>query len=258
MIKIYPIEAFSDNYIWIIEDGLYACVIDPGQKDPVLTYLKFKQLQLRQILITHHHHDHTGAVVALAELTGAHVYGPMNASIHGISTYVQEGDHVSLSPLDVVLRVLEVPGHTLDHVAYVGEIESQSVVFCGDTLFSCGAGRLFEGNSQQMLQSLDKIKKMSQNSLLYCAHEYTLSNIRWALMVEPTNIDLLDWERRAWQLREQMIPTIPTTLGQELKTNPFLRVDLESVHKAAEQHVGQVLNSQAEVLAALREWKNNF
>lgn len=259
MIKVEPIPAFNDNYIWIIEDGRYACIVDPGQKDPILDYLAKRQLQLKSILITHHHHDHTGAVVDLVKLTGAHVYGPMNSAIQGIDTYVQEGDCLSLAPLDFVVDVLEVPGHTLDHVAYVGWMSNgQSIVFCGDTLFSCGSGRLFEGNSTQMLQSLDKLKKMSQNTLLYCAHEYTLSNIRWALTVEPSNIDLQYWEREAMRLREQALPTVPTTLEQELKVNPFLRVGEKTVQQAAEAYVGHVLSSEADIFGALREWKNHF
>ncbi|MCQ9328137.1 hydroxyacylglutathione hydrolase [Pelistega suis] len=259
VIKVEPIPAFNDNYIWIIEDGRYACIVDPGQKDPIIDYLTKRRLQLKSILITHHHHDHTGAVLDLVELTGAHVYGPMNAIIQGIDTYVQEDDLISLAPLDLVLRVLEVPGHTLDHVAYVGEMSNgQPIAFCGDTLFSCGSGRLFEGNSTQMLQSLDKFKKMSQNTLLYCAHEYTLSNIRWALTVEPTNIDLQHWEREAVRLREQALPTVPTTLEQELKTNPFLRVGEQTVQQAAQAYAGHVLSSRAEVFSVLREWKNHF
>ncbi|MDY3331977.1 MAG: hydroxyacylglutathione hydrolase [Pelistega sp.] len=259
MLKIEPIPAFNDNYIWIIEDGRYACIVDPGQKDPIWDYLQARQLQLSHILITHHHQDHTGAVVELASLTGAHVYGPMNSAISGIDTYVQEGDKISLAPLDLSLEVFEVPGHTLDHLAYAGRLSGgQEILFCGDTLFSCGSGRLFEGNSTQMLQSLDKFKKMGDNTLLYCAHEYTLSNIRWALAVEPTNLDLQHWQKEAVRLREQEQPTVPTTLEQELKTNPFLRVDQLIVQQAAEQYAGRVLSSRAEIFAALREWKNNF
>lgn len=259
MIEIRPIPAFNDNYIWIITDGRYACIVDSGQSYPVISFLEQHQLQLKSILITHHHQDHTGGVVDLAQKTGAKVYAPMSSQIEGVNEYVQEGSVVDLSPIDLSLAVLEVPGHTLDHVAYVGQIyPQQDVLFCGDTLFSCGCGRLFEGNASQMLQSLDKIKKMRDNTLIYCAHEYTESNIRWALAVDPSNPDLLTWQKSAKELRKQNKPTIPTTLGQELRTNPFLRANQSVIQQAAEQYAGRVLSSPTEVLAMLREWKNNF
>ncbi|WP_425500436.1 hydroxyacylglutathione hydrolase [Pelistega europaea] len=259
MVEIKPIPAFNDNYIWIITDGRYACAVDPGQKDPVAVFLQQHHLQLTSILITHHHQDHTGGVLALAQETGARVYGPVSSQIEGIDVYVQEGDTLDLEPLPLSVSVLEVPGHTLDHVAYWGQISfRQPFVFCGDTLFSCGCGRLFEGNSKQMLQSLDKLKKMSENTLVYCAHEYTLSNIRWALLVDSSNPDLLDWQIRAQELREQGLPTVPTTLGQELRTNPFLRANQRIIQQAAEQYAGRFLSSPADVLGTLREWKNHF
>lgn len=259
MVNIQAIPAFNDNYIWIISEKNYACVIDPGQKDPVLNFLQENKLRLSHILVTHHHQDHTGGVVELAEQTGAKVYGPMGSKIEGIDVYVQEGDSIDLHPIDACLNVLEVPGHTLDHVAYTGILpDGQSVLFCGDTLFSCGSGRLFEGNSRQMLQSLDKFKNLSDNTLVYCAHEYTLSNIRWALAVEPSNPVLQAWQQRAEQLRKQALPTVPTTLDQELQTNPFLRLDQPTVRQAAERYAEHPLLSPEEVLASLREWKNNF
>lgn len=165
----------------------------------------------------------------------------------------------SVTHSEPILSVLEAPGHTMDHIAYFGIINTQQpVLFCGDTLFSCGCGRLFEGDSRIMLQSLDKFKKMPQNTLVYCAHEYTLSNIKWALAVEPHNEDIHDWQERATQLRAEGLPTVPTSLGQELKTNPFLRVEVASVRQAAEAHAGQNLTIPADVLGALREWKNTF
>lgn len=259
MVNIQSVSAFSDNYIWIMTEKNTACVVDPGQKDPVLNFLHKNGLRLSHILITHHHQDHTGGVVELAAQTGAKVYGPMGSKIEGIDVYVQEGDVVDLAPMNLQLSVLEVPGHTLDHIAYTGLLANETpVLFCGDTLFSCGAGRIFEGNSRQMFQSLDKFKNLSDNTLIYCAHEYTLSNIRWALAVEPSNPVLKAWQQRAEQLREQSLPTVPTTLDQELQTNPFLRLDQPSVRQAAEYYAEHPLSSPEEVLASLREWKNNF
>ena len=257
-LQIHAIPAFTDNYIWIIHNGRYACVVDPGEKSPVSDYLHKNKLELRYILVTHHHADHTGGVLDLVHECGASVFGPMG-KIEGIDTYVGENDVVNMPELNWSLNVLEVPGHTLDHIAYVGEVKTgEYALFCGDTLFSCGSGRLFEGDSKSMLQSLDKFKKIGENILVYCAHEYTLSNIKWALTVEPDNPTLRSWQQQAVQLREKGIPTIPTLLKQELKMNPFLRVDQEDVWHAAERHVGHRLTTPFDVFTVLREWKNTF
>ncbi|WP_159991154.1 hydroxyacylglutathione hydrolase [Pelistega ratti] len=258
-IQIKPISAFNDNYIWIIIYNNNACVIDPGQKEPVLLFLQENKLNLQQILITHHHADHTGGVLALVDETGAKVYGPKGSGIKGIHHYVQEGDIINPPFIPIAFHVLNVPGHTLDHVAYIAMAENYpTMIFCGDTLFSCGSGRLFEGNSRQMLQSLDKFKKMSENSLLFCAHEYTLSNIKWAQVVDPDNQVLQQWKQEAEALRNQGLPTLPTTLARELNVNPFLRVEQREIKRAAEHYKGHPLSSPEAVLAALREWKNSF
>ena len=307
MIEIQAISAFNDNYIWIICQGSTAVVVDPGDAKPVKTYLEQHQLELRGILVTHHHGDHVGGVAELVHTYKCPVFGPTNPKLQSIIDHpVREGDQLNLSRLldgelaavlipvsestekgaaallsessqdksvltaeaqqqrtashsESMLSVLEVPGHTLDHIAYFGTINTQlPILFCGDTLFSCGCGRLFEGDSRIMLQSLDKFRKMQQNTLIYCAHEYTLSNIKWALAVEPHNEDIHEWQERATQLRAEDLPTVPTTLEQELKTNPFLRVGVPSVQQAAQAHAEQNLNTPADVLGALREWKNTF
>lgn len=250
--------------------GKSAVVVDPGDAEPVFHYLSAQRLNLRGILVTHHHADHVGGVQALVQAFNVPVYGPHNPNLPMVDHTVSEGDKIDIGALLGVVetgnsaqvlhfQVLEVPGHTLDHIAFKGIINgSQHVVFCGDTLFSCGAGRLFEGNSRIMLQSLDKIKKMPENTYIYCAHEYTLSNLKWALYVDPHNTSLQQWQTTASQLRDQSKPTIPTSLEQELKTNPFLRVEELSVQQAAQAFAGHSLATPADVLGALREWKNTF
>lgn len=286
-ISIQAISAFNDNYIWIMTHAESAVVVDPGDATPVLKYLQDHHLSLRAILVTHHHGDHVGGVKDLVKAYACPVYGPYNPKLDMIDQRVREGDSVPLGQLlqaehkpsapasttesgqmshglglggqELKLQVLEVPGHTLDHIAYTGVInDQQAILFCGDTLFSCGSGRIFEGNSRMMLQSLDKFKKMPENTLIYCAHEYTLSNIKWAMAVESDNKAIQQWHEQAVQLRAEDRPTIPTNLGQELRTNPFLRVNEPSVRQAAQQFAGQELETPAEVLGALREWKNTF
>lgn len=258
-IDIKPILAFNDNYIWIITQGKDAVVVDPGQKEPVLDFLSQHRLCLRAILITHHHYDHVDGAWALAQETDAIVYGPYNPKLSMVTNRVKGGDVIDLAPIQLHLSVLDVPGHTLDHLAYYGGVPNrQKVVFCGDTLFSCGSGRIFEGNSRQMLQSLDKIKKIGKNAHLYCAHEYTQSNIRWALAVDPNNPTLLSLDKEVNRLRALGKPTLPTALSKELLVNPFLRVDQAVIKHAAEGYAGKQLSSQEQVFSALREWKNNF
>ncbi len=256
-IKIWPISAFSDNYIWAIVQSDQAVVVDPGQAAPVLDYLQEHGLTLTNILITHHHNDHVGGVPELVEKTGATVYGPPNSDIPCRNVALGEGDTVNL-PGFGQFSVLEVPGHTLDHIAYFGQIDGRNVLFCGDTLFATGCGRLFEGNSRQMQQSLDKFKKMPHNTSVYCAHEYTLGNIRWARTVDPHNPDLEQWQREAESLRNNHQATVPTSLEHELKTNPFMRTDEPVVITAAEQQAGHSLARPENVLEVLREWKNHF
>ncbi|MDY0272400.1 MAG: hydroxyacylglutathione hydrolase [Advenella sp.] len=257
--KILPISAFNDNYIWIIVQGNNAVVIDPGQAEPVLKVLQEQNLNLQAILVTHHHADHVGGIAGLREYTRAKVYGPATESIPFCDVPLQEGDVVSIEGFSWTLSVLDVPGHTLGHIAYFGFINpNEPVLFCGDTLFATGCGRIFEGNSTQMHQSIDKFKKLPQNTLVFCAHEYTLGNIQWALAVEGENPDLQQWSQEARLIRSQQKPTVPTTVGHELKTNPFMRVDQKSVINAAQARAGRSLNAPHEVFAVLRDWKNSF
>ena len=255
---ISPIAAFSDNYIWLVSNGSQALVIDPGQALPVLQVLKQQQLTLGAILLTHHHQDHVGGVAELVEQTGAKVWGPAGEVLPVCDTPMVEGDTFEDAALQLKLRVLDVPGHTAGHIAYAGTFGTVPVLFCGDTLFAAGCGRLFEGTAAQMDASLAKLAALPKDSRVYCAHEYTLSNMRWASTVEPDNLALQHWQAHANEQRRLDQPTIPSSIELELACNPFLRARQPSVAQAATTWAQRELASPVEVFAALREWKNNF
>lgn len=265
MLKVEPIPAFQDNYIWAIHDGRCAAVVDPGEAAPVERFLAQKGLALGAIVITHHHGDHQGGV---AELLAAHprtpsgeampVLGPVRERIGGRTQALREGDVVTLAEPALTLRVLDVPGHTAGHIAYVGDLgEAGTAVFCGDTLFASGCGRLFEGTPAQMLASLDKLAALPSDTRVYCAHEYTRSNVRFARAVEPGNAALAAWEDRVATLREAGEPTLPTTIGHERMVNPFLRSREPAVRDAVAAQGGST-DSDAAAFGALRGWKDNF
>ena len=264
LLQVWPIPAFEDNYIWCIHDGRSALVVDPGQASPVLRYLTEHQLTLTGILITHHHADHTGGILEILDHLGSKipVYGPATIDIPGRSNALMDGDKIEVAAPRISLSVLEVPGHTLSHIAYFANMQANVVepmLFCGDTLFASGCGRLFEGTPSQMSDSLAKFAILPKNTLVYCTHEYTLSNIRFALAVEPDNINLITWAETAAALRQQNLPTLPTTIGQELQVNPFMRCDQPEVITAAKVVSGQAdLPTPAHVLAVIRAWKDRF
>jgi hydroxyacylglutathione hydrolase len=264
LLQVWPIPAFDDNYIWCIHDGNSALVVDPGDAAPVLKYLADSKLRLQGILITHHHADHVGGILQLLHELGSDipVYGPCGDNIPGRTHLVKEGDAIEVPSPRITLKVLEVPGHTLSHIAYFANMQANVVepmLFCGDTLFASGCGRLFEGTPTQMSQSLEKLKSLPKNTLVYCTHEYTLSNIRFALAVEPNNVNLLSWSERAKGLRDKGLPTLPTTIGQELQVNPFMRSDQGEVIESAKAISHQAeLPSPAHVLAVIRAWKDRF
>ena len=257
--RLTPVPAFSDNYIWVLSCNGRAVVVDPGQSEPVEAFLKEYQLKLDAILLTHHHPDHVGGVEVLKALTGATVYGPLGETLPVCDVRLKEDDEVSIQSVGLRLSVLDVPGHTAGHIAYFGYMdEATPLVFCGDTLFAAGCGRLFEGTPGQMWNSLSKLKELPLETLVCCAHEYTLSNLRWALQVEPENAALQQRWKSAQKLREQGLPTVPSTIGDELETNPFLRPLQEAVAASARAHAKAPLDSAVAVFASLREWKNNF
>lgn len=255
---IIAIHAFADNYIWMISNGQEAVVVDPGQAEPVLQALASHRLRLTAILLTHHHQDHVGGVTALIEATNAGVYGPAGEKLPFCDVALREGDEVVDEALALNLSVLDVPGHTAGHIAYYGHFKNTPVLFCGDTLFAAGCGRLFEGTAAQMTTSLAKFAALPVDTRVFCAHEYTLSNMRWATAVEPGNKELQSWHQTATAQRNQGIPTLPSTIGQELACNPFMRVQHPDVAQAAATWSQRALPGSVDVFAALREWKNNF
>lgn len=254
MVDIIPIPAFQDNYIWCISDGRHAAVVDPGDAAPVLEFLQREHLTLTAILATHHHADHVGGIASLLEAYPVPVYGPGDGTIPQVTDPVAEGDEVMLAALEIALEILEIPGHTPGHIAYYGV----NRLFCGDTLFACGCGRLFGGTPEQMTASLQRLAELPGGTLVYCAHEYTLANIRFARAVEPGNRALAERERADTRTREQKRPTVPSSIGREKATNPFLRCAEPEVAQSASRYRGAALAGPVEVFAAIREWKNGF
>jgi hydroxyacylglutathione hydrolase len=257
MLTVTPVPAFADNYLWLIRgeaDPARAAVVDPGDANAVLAALSAAGLSLDTILVTHHHPDHIGGVAELVGTTGAQVYGPAREQVPANCRPVRGGDTVMLPTLGLRFDVLDVPGHTAGHVAYYGH----GAVFCGDTLFSGGCGRLFEGTPEQMLASLDALAGLPDDTRAYCAHEYTLSNLRFAMTVDPDNGDLRTWQDEAAKLRERGLPTVPTTIGREKLINPFLRSRAASVRRSAEAHAGAALATPVAVFAEIRRWKDGF
>jgi hydroxyacylglutathione hydrolase len=257
MLAVSPIRAFSDNYIWLIRglhDPKSVAVVDPGEAAPVRRALREQALKLDAILITHHHPDHVGGVTELVNEFSPVVFGPANESLPGKPVRLVEGDAVDLPSLGLRFSVLDIPGHTSGHIAYVGH----GVVFSGDTLFSAGCGRLFEGTAEQMHRSLAKLSELPPSTLVYCGHEYTASNLRFAAAVEPDNSEVIAYAERCKHLRAQDRETLPSNIGLEHSVNPFLRSACQSVKRAAEAQVGRTLQSSIEVFAAVRAWKDGF
>lgn len=256
MYKLIAIPAFVDNYLWLLHDGKHALVVDPGDAAPVHRALEEHNLQLAQILVTHHHADHTGGVNWLREATGAAVYGPATEKIPEPYLPLIEGNTVNALGLD--FNVIDVPGHTSGHIAYyASNVNGKPMLFCGDTLFSGGCGRLFEGTPAQMLASLDKLAALPGNTVVCCTHEYTLSNLRFALAVEPGNAQLVQYNTHCQNLRAQGQPTLPTSIAQELLINPFLRTRQAALVSSA-KHFDAAAHDDTSVFAALRQQKNQF
>nr|WP_299201734.1 hydroxyacylglutathione hydrolase [uncultured Amphritea sp.] len=257
MFNVMPIPAFNDNYIWAltVPGGNEVAVIDPGDANVVNRYLKENNLQLTTILITHHHQDHTGGVMQLCQQHPVKVYGPDNSPFEGITDKLTDGDKVEL--LGLTLNIKEVPGHTLDHISYyLAGPDPQ--LFCGDTLFLAGCGRLFEGSAEQMHRAMEYFRRLPDTTQIYCTHEYSLANLTFAAAVEPTNTHITEAIEHCTRLRESGQPTLPTDIATEKQINPFLRYSEAPVRQSAELFAGGPLTSEVAIFAMIREWKNQF
>ena len=258
-LSVLTVPAFKDNYLWLIHDGVHAAVVDPGDSGPILASLREHGLTLTAILLTHHHADHIGGVPELLARYPVPVYGPRNDRIATVTHPLSEGDRVAVAGLDLALDVLDVPGHTLGHIAYVRATPGLHWLFCGDTLFAGGCGRLFEGTPAQMTASLEKLAALPEDTEVYCAHEYTLANLRFAAAVDADNAALALRMRDEAAKRTAGLPTVPSSIGLERRTNPFLRYREPALVGAlvAAGKLGDAA-TPVEAFAALREWKNVF
>jgi hydroxyacylglutathione hydrolase len=253
-IEVIPLRAFSDNYIWTLRDSGHAAVVDPGDARPALDYLRAERLELVAIINTHHHADHVGGNAELLKHYRVPVYGPHDERIREVTHRLGDGDRITLPHFGIEFEVFEIPGHTRTHIAFHGG----GMLFSGDTLFAVGCGKLFEGTPQQMFDSLSRLMQLPDDTRVYCGHEYTLSNIRFARAADPDNAALRELEAKAAKLREQGQPTLPSSIGQEKATNPFVRCQEPALVRSASAHAGKKLTSPVAVLAAIREWKNQF
>ncbi len=254
-LQIEPISAFEDNYIWLLtaDPGCAAAVVDPGDEDPVIDRLRERDLRLEAVLITHHHGDHTGGVEGLAAAyPGLRVYGPKDRRIPEVTHPVGEGDRLLFLEGAVSLQVLAVPGHTASHIAYRGE----GCLFCGDTLFAAGCGRVFDGSFEDLAASLRRIAALPGETLVYCAHEYTLANLGFARWVEPERAAIAERTEEVRRLRAAGRPSVPARLELERETNPFLRTSVPAVVAAAQTYAGCPLADETAVFTALRQWKD--
>ena len=260
MLTLHPIPAFSDNYIWCLHNDRSAIIIDPGQAEPVLDYLNQQNLILTEILITHHHWDHVSGIETLcARYPSVPVLGPSQETIPAMSHPLVAGDEVYLEALDCRFNTLEVPGHTLGHIAFYAEhTELGPLLFCGDTLFSSGCGRLFEGTAEQLFHSLQQYCPLPDHTLVCCTHEYTLANLAFAQAVEPDNMDIKTRLNEVSSLRSRGLPSLPSRIGLEKRVNPFLRTAENPVIEQITQHFGKKPGCEAETFAKLRQWKDQF
>ena len=253
MLNIEPIKAYTDNYIWLVSTNEGSIVVDPGESKEILNLIDTNQIDLKGVLITHHHYDHTNGLLDLTNKMNLEVYGP--EKIEGINNIVKESDKFSIIGID--FEVIEIPGHTLDHLAFYSFNDEDPILFCGDTLFAGGCGRVFEGTFEQMFRSLKKISNYPKETKVFCGHEYTLSNLKFALEVDKDNKDLVNEFNNIEKLISSDIPSLPTNLNKELKLNPFLRCHVIDIkNKVIEKF--DIIDDELEIFTALRKWKDNF
>lgn len=252
--NIIPLPAFRDNYIWLLSRGRHAVVVDPGDARVVEDHLAEHGLKLAAILVTHHHADHVGGIAALTAQRAVPVLGPRSEAIEGLTHRLAEPDKVTIDELGLELEVLDVPGHTAGHIAYF----APGMLFCGDTLFSAGCGRLFEGTPAQLFASLGKLTALPDDTRVYCTHEYTLANLAFSRAVEPENTWRDHYAAECEALRSEGRPTLPTSIGLEKRINPFLRTREPGVVDAVTRHTGRPPEGPQACLAALRAWKDVF
>lgn len=255
-VNITPIPIFSDNYVWTITrtGTSSAVVIDPGDAKPVSKYLDERGLNLEAILITHHHWDHVGGIDLLKQQYGATVYGPVREKIEHVDVHVSEGDTVNIPSLELEFSVLDLPGHTTGHVGYLAE----GHLFCGDTLFSAGCGRLFNGTAEQLHTSLNRISALPDTTAVCCTHEYTLNNLHFAQEVEPDNVQVAAYIPQVEDMMRLRRPSLPSSIAKEKQINPFLRTTRETVRKAVSEHTGRLIGDDLDCFTELRKWKDNF
>ena len=254
MLSVEPIKAFEDNYIWLVTTNEGSIVVDPGESSKIIKLIDENKISLKGIFVTHHHYDHTDGLKDLSRKLNIDIYGPNN-NINEINKRVKNSDHISILGID--FEIIEVPGHTLDHIAFYSFNDGEPILFCGDTLFAGGCGRIFEGTYEQMFESLNKLSSLPKNTKIYCGHEYTLSNLKFAIEVDSSNKDLIDEYEQIKRLRNIDCPSLPSTLDRELKVNPFLRCDNYSIKNKIKKEFGISANG-LDIFTALRKWKDSF
>ena len=254
MLSVEPIKAFEDNYIWLVTTNEGSIVVDPGESSKIIKLIDENKINLKGIFVTHHHYDHTDGLKDLSRKLNIDIYGPNN-NINEINKRVKNSDHISILGID--FEIIEVPGHTLDHIAFYSFNDGEPILFCGDTLFAGGCGRIFEGTYEQMFESLNKLSSLPKNTKIYCGHEYTLSNLKFAIEAESSNKDLIKEYEQIKRLRNIDCPSLPSTLDRELKVNPFLRYDNYSIKNKIKKEFG-ISGNGLDIFTALRKWKDSF